>query len=132
MRRARTFGENVVDALSMVPNPFLLMRGQVTGPTRSNLEVAKGDFDVKEDELLDEDRADDEEVDDSPEQLRRVRVLERTDAHTETPKESPMLRIAEELSKTGVNSLQLVNVRGSYKPSSTNWNRPQIPDILSI
>ena len=87
MRRARTFGENVVDALSMVPNPFLLMRGQVTGPTRSNLEVAKGDFDVKEDELLDEDRADDEEVDDSPEQLRRVRVLERTDAHTETPKE---------------------------------------------
>lgn len=81
MRKPRGLLDDASDffqgAASAISSPFALalgMRG-VGEPSASAAEVQKGEFDLREDELLEVDRAEEDGVDDAPDPLRRVRVI---------------------------------------------------------
>jgi hypothetical protein len=77
MRKPRTILDDASAFLSSaITSPLSLFSGGLGGqPKASPDEVFNGDIDLNENEVLDQDRGEDMEVDDSPEGLRRVRVL---------------------------------------------------------
>jgi hypothetical protein len=76
-RKPRTFIDDASEFLSSaITVPISFLSGGVGSPTTAKPdEVFNGDIDLNEDELLDQDRGEEAEVDDSPDGLRMVRVL---------------------------------------------------------
>jgi hypothetical protein len=66
-------------AASAISSPFAMAFGMPNQPdpsaSASVAEVQKGEFDLREDELSEVDRAEEDGIDDSPDPLRRVRVI---------------------------------------------------------
>ena len=65
-------------AASVISTPFAMAFGVNTpdpSASASAAEVQRGEFDLREDELLEVDRAEEDGIDDSPDPLRRVRVI---------------------------------------------------------
>ncbi|THH05170.1 hypothetical protein EW145_g4992 [Phellinidium pouzarii] len=78
LRKPRTLLENASDVFnSVIASPLSPLASIFGGPSKSATvqEVYNSDIDLREDELLEEDRGEGEEVDDSQEKFRRVRVL---------------------------------------------------------
>ncbi|KAF8560152.1 WD40 repeat-like protein [Imleria badia] len=77
MRRPKSFIDNASAFLSAtVTAPFSLLAGSVsTQPKSTPEEVFSGDIDLAEDEVLEQDRGEEGEVDDSPEPHRNLRLL---------------------------------------------------------
>ncbi|OCB87135.1 hypothetical protein A7U60_g5872 [Sanghuangporus baumii] len=74
MRKPRSFLENASDALNSVfTNPLTSIFGATSQATVR--EVHDSDIDLREHEVLEEDRGEGEEADDSPEPLRKVAVV---------------------------------------------------------
>ena len=76
-RKPRTLIDDASEFLSSaVTAPLSFFSGGVSSPPKAKPdEVFNGDIDLNEDELLDQDRGEEAEVDDSPDGLRKVRVL---------------------------------------------------------
>ena len=66
-------------AASIISSPFAMALGMRSSPdnsaSTSAAEVQRGEFDLREDELSEVDRAEEDGIDDSPDPLRRVRVI---------------------------------------------------------
>ncbi|KAF8528092.1 hypothetical protein BU17DRAFT_38639 [Hysterangium stoloniferum] len=81
LRKPRGLLDDAADfiqgAASVIANPFASVFGADFPGTSSTsaAEVRRGEFDLREDELLEVDRADEDGVDDSPDPVRRVRVI---------------------------------------------------------
>ncbi|KAI5122356.1 hypothetical protein M0805_004114 [Coniferiporia weirii] len=78
LRKPRTLLENASDVFTnVIVNPLSPLTSIFGGTPKSATaqEVYNSDIDLREDELLEEDRGEGEEADDSPENMRRVRVL---------------------------------------------------------
>jgi hypothetical protein len=60
---------------SAISTPLSFLSGSASGPTATPEEVFNGDIDLAEDEVLEEERGEEGEVDDSLEPIRRVRML---------------------------------------------------------
>lgn len=77
MRRPKSFIDNASAFLSAtVAVPFSLLSGSVSAQPKSTPEeVFSGDIDLAEDEILEQDRGEEGEVDDSPEPHRNLRLL---------------------------------------------------------
>lgn len=84
--------EAVSNVFSSPLTPFatLFGKGQVASATAED--VYRGDIDLREDEVLEEDRTEGEEVDDSPENIRRVRVVGVTEGEDRAITEAAKLR----------------------------------------
>jgi hypothetical protein len=85
MRKPRTvFDDASAFLTSAITSPLTLFSGGlgISQPKATPDEVFNGDIDLNENEVLDQDRGEDMEIDDSPEGFRRVRVL--SIAHDET------------------------------------------------
>jgi len=74
LRRPRSLLEDASDVFTGVLSGPLSLFGGSKPQTRPE-EVFSSDIDLREEEVVDEDRAEGEEADDSPERLRRVRVF---------------------------------------------------------
>lgn len=75
VRKPRTIIDDASDFLNAAINaPFSLFSGANTSKATPD-QVFDGDIDLKEDEVVEEDRGEDAEVDDSPEPGRKIRVL---------------------------------------------------------
>jgi len=81
MRKPPTFIDNASAFISTSIAAPLSSFFTGESPTRATPDevFSGGDIDLKEDEVLEEDRGEEGEVDDSPEPVRRVRVLSITD-----------------------------------------------------
>jgi len=81
MRKPSTLLDNASAFISTAfAAPLSFFAGDSGSPTKATPdEVFNGDIDLKEDDMLEEDRGEEGEVDDSPEGMRRVRVLCITD-----------------------------------------------------
>lgn len=89
MRKPRTFVDDASEYLSAgVSNAFSFLSGGPVSPKATPDEVFNGDIDLNDDEVLEQDRGEEGEVDDSPELIRRVHVLSlrREDLDTSGPK----------------------------------------------
>ena len=77
MKRPKSFIDNASAFLSAtVAAPFSLLAGSVsTQPKSTPEEVFSGDIDLTEDEMLEQDRGEEGEVDDSLEPQRNLRLL---------------------------------------------------------
>jgi len=78
MRKPRTFVDDASEFLATgVSNAFSFLSGAApqTSPKATPDEVFNGDIDLNEEEVLEQDRGEEGEVDDSPEAIRRLRVL---------------------------------------------------------
>jgi len=77
MRKPRSLVDNTSDFLSSVASiPFSFFSSSTVHQPKANPEeIFNGNIDLTEDDILEEDRGDEGEADDSPEQIRRVRVL---------------------------------------------------------
>ncbi|KIM71530.1 hypothetical protein PILCRDRAFT_752748 [Piloderma croceum F 1598] len=87
MRKPRTFVDDASDFLvTGVSNAFSFLSGAEvsTAPKATPDEVFNGDIDLKEEEVLEQDRGEEGEVDDSPEAIRRMRVLALTQVDLNT------------------------------------------------
>jgi WD repeat-containing protein 23 len=60
---------------SAVSTPLSFLSGRSVAPQATPEEVFSSDIDLNEDEVLEEERGEEAEVDDSPEPARRVRML---------------------------------------------------------
>lgn len=67
--------EAVTNVFAVPLTPLASLFGKAPAPSATVEDVYRGDIDLREDELLEEDRAEGEEIDDSPENIRRVRVI---------------------------------------------------------
>lgn len=77
MKRPKSFIDNASAFLSAtVTAPFSLLSGSLSAqPQSTPEEVFGGDIDLAEDEMLEQDRGEEGEVDDSPEPQRNLRLL---------------------------------------------------------
>jgi len=78
MRRPRTFVDDASEFLvTGVSNAFSFLSGAKipTSPKATPDEVFNGDIDLHEAEVLEQDRGEEGEVDDSPELIRKLQVL---------------------------------------------------------
>jgi hypothetical protein len=75
LRKPRTALDNAADFLSSaVSSPLSFF--SASSPTKSTPdEIFNGDIDLREDEVLDQDRGEEGETDDSPKQDRQIRML---------------------------------------------------------
>lgn len=77
LRKPRTLIDNASEAIVnafTVPLAFLSGR-RLSSEATPEAVFTSGDFDLKEDEILENERSEEGEVDDSPEKIRRVRVI---------------------------------------------------------
>jgi len=93
LRKPRTLMEDMTEAVSNVfatpLTPFATLFGKAPATAE---DVYRSDIDLREDEVLEEDRAEGEEVDDSPENIRRVRVVGVTEGENRALTEAAKLR----------------------------------------
>lgn len=77
MRKPRTLIDDASELLtSAISVPFSFLSGQSSAPKARPDEVFdSGDIDLREDEILEQERSEEGEVDDSPERHRHVRVI---------------------------------------------------------
>lgn len=78
MRKPRSFVDDASQLLTTgVTNAFSFLSGAAvpTSPKATPDEVFNGDIDLNEEEVLEQDRGEEGEVDDSPEAIRKIRVL---------------------------------------------------------
>lgn len=81
VRRPRGLFDDASDflqgAASAISSPFAMALGMQNAPSASAsaADVQKGEFDLREDELSEVDRAEEDGIDDSPDPVRRVRVI---------------------------------------------------------
>lgn len=83
MRRERSLVDNatefIANTTSLLTNPvsnFFAPQSPSRPAAITAEDVSQGDFDLREDEVLEQERAPHEELDDSSEQIRHVRVIE--------------------------------------------------------
>lgn len=77
LRKPKTIIENATDFISSnIFTPISLLTGSSAPPPARPDEVFNGDIDLTEDEVLEEERGEEAEVDDSPEPGRKVRIVE--------------------------------------------------------
>lgn len=85
MRKPRTFVDDASQFLTVgVTSAFTFLSGGPTSPKATPDEVFNGDIDLNEDDVLEQDRGEEGEVDDSPEWIRRIRVLDLSEFDIET------------------------------------------------
>jgi hypothetical protein len=77
---------------SAISTPLSLLSGQRVAPRATLEEVVSSHIDLNEDEVLEEERGEEAEVDDSPEPARRVRMLSIVDKLESTPSDKAMNR----------------------------------------
>lgn len=76
MRKPRTFVDDASEFLTTgVTTAFSFFSGGPLSPKATPDEVFNGDIDLHDDEVLEQDRGEEGEVDDSLELMRRMRVL---------------------------------------------------------
>lgn len=76
LRKPRTIIDDASQAITSAINmPFALLTGRSAAPATPEAVFSSGYIDLREDEILESERGEEGEVDDSLEQLRRVRVL---------------------------------------------------------
>ena len=76
MRRPRTIIDNASELItSAVRMPLTLFGGQKASNATPDAVWSAGDIDLREDEILEQERSEEGEVDDSPEKIRMVRVV---------------------------------------------------------
>jgi len=98
MRKPRTMIDDASAFLSSAVTTPLAFFGGITGisgpgaPKATPEEVFQSDIDLNEDEVLEQDRGEEAEIDDSPEGIRRVRVLTVDRKFKEGPGEKALLR----------------------------------------
>ncbi|CAL1694003.1 unnamed protein product [Somion occarium] len=81
MRKPRTFIDDASQLITSAINmPFSLLNGRTAANATPDAVFSSGDIDLKEDEILEQERSEEGEVDDSPEKIRRVRVVGLTKA----------------------------------------------------
>lgn len=79
MRKPRTFVDDASAFLTTgVSHAFSFLSGGPMSPKATPEEVFNGDIDLNEDEVLEHERGEEGEVDDSPEAFRAIRVLSLT------------------------------------------------------
>lgn len=77
LRKPKTIIENAADFISSnIFTPISLLTGSSAPPPARPDEVFNGDIDLTEDEVLEEERGEEAEVDDSPDLGRKVRIVE--------------------------------------------------------
>ncbi|KAF8846158.1 WD40 repeat-like protein [Paxillus ammoniavirescens] len=108
LRKPKSLMDNASDFLSTaVAAPFsFLSGGSPTKPKSSPEEVFSGDIDLREDEMLEQDRGEEGQVDDSPELVRKLRVL------AVDPRDAP----PEETSARKRRQWQVLSLRTSAAP----------------
>lgn len=88
--------EDMTEAVSNVfaapLTPFATLFGKAPAASATAEDVYRGDIDLREDEVLEEDRTEGDEVDDSPENIRRVRVVGVTEGENRALTEAAKLR----------------------------------------
>lgn len=76
MRKPRTFVDDASQFLTVgVTNAFSFLTGGPLSPKATPEDVFNGDIDLNEDDVLEQDRGEEGEVDDSQEAYRRMRML---------------------------------------------------------
>lgn len=76
MRKPRTLIDGASELLtSAISVPFNLFSGKATSKANPTDVFDSGDIDLREDEILETERTEEGEVDDSPERYREVRVI---------------------------------------------------------
>jgi hypothetical protein len=76
MRKPRTILDNASEFIaSSILTPISFLTGTPAPPPARPDEVFNGDIDLNEDEVLEEEKGEEAEVDNSPEQGRKVRVI---------------------------------------------------------
>lgn len=94
MRKPPTILDNAAAFLSSALSPTLSVFGAITAPPKATPDEVfnTGAVDLREDEILEQDRSDEGEVDDSPERVRRVRVVATSKEQSGTLSEQALLR----------------------------------------
>lgn len=93
LRKPRTIIDDASEVLtSAISMPFTLLTGRSAAPATPEAVFNSGDIDLREDEILETERSEEGEVDDSPERLRQVRVLGLTKEDTLTMGEKAKAR----------------------------------------
>ncbi|KAH8110641.1 hypothetical protein DFH11DRAFT_757113 [Phellopilus nigrolimitatus] len=97
LRKPRSVFENASDVFTTaIVNPLSPLTSMFGGGPKATIqEVYNSDIDLREDEVLEEDRGAEEEADDSPELMRRVRVVAVSEG--ENPTEATRKRRAWEI-----------------------------------
>ena len=76
LRKPRTIIDDASQAIaSAITMPFTLLTGRSAAPATPDAVFSSGYIDLREDEILESERSEEGEVDDSPEKLRDVRVV---------------------------------------------------------
>lgn len=76
MRKPRTFVDDASEFLSTsISNTFSFLSGGSAPPKATPDEVFNGDIDLNEDEVLEQEKGEEAEVDDSPELIRQLHML---------------------------------------------------------
>lgn len=76
LRKPKTLIDNATQFLSSaIATPFSFLSGQSVAPQAAPEEVFNGEIDLGEDEVVEEERGEETEVDDSPELTRKVRMV---------------------------------------------------------
>ena len=97
IRKPRTFLDDAVDAFSSITftsNPLSPLQSIFSLPTSKSQadDVHDSNIDLREDELMEEDRGENEEADDSPELMRRIRVVSIDDPRESTTEATKLRR----------------------------------------
>lgn len=96
LRKPRTLIEDVTEVVNTVftapLTPFVSLFGKGQNSSATVEDVYRTDIDLREDEVMEEDRTEGEEADDSPENIRRIRVVGVTEEENGSSTDAAKLR----------------------------------------